>query len=243
MILYKYRTINQFSLDIIKNKRLFLAKASTLNDPYDVLIKNVPTLYELEMFYNEAFYDDTLGLGASSTLVYNVEDELEKFRICSLSSKNDSVLMWSHYSNSHKGIVFEIEIEETKVHMINYQEENSFFKITEEFIEKLRNKNVTVNDWVTYYSYKVKEWEYEDEYRIIENGKIYAENLKVTCVILGNNYLDNNLEGLILLKEILTTDVIKIKKINIGIHGKEIIELKLEDILTEINNKMTSILR
>ena len=79
--------------------------------------------------------------------------------------------MWSHYSNSHKGIVFEIEVDDKYIHKINYISEENFFKETDNFCEKLKQKTITEEDWNLYYRYKVKEWEYEEEYRIIENGR------------------------------------------------------------------------
>ena len=168
MKLYKYRTINQFSLDIARNQRLFLSLVSELNDPYDVLIKSAATMHKIE------YYTDDQGNRLEpkyTSEFWNINGDLAKKKVCALSSLKDSVLMWSHYSNSHKGIVFEIEVDDKYIHKINYISEENFFKETDNFCEKLKQKTITEEDWNLYYRYKVKEWEYEEEYRIIENGK------------------------------------------------------------------------
>ncbi len=140
--------------------------------------------------------------------------------------------------------MFEIEVDDEYIHKINYISEENFFKETDNFCEKLKQKTITEEDWNLYYRYKVKEWEYEEEYRIIENGKEYFNNFNLTGIILGRDYLKNGIYELLLLKEILKfNDEIKLEKLVINIWKKEIIKLSLEEVLIEIEKRIINILR
>jgi hypothetical protein len=88
--------------------------------------------------------------------------------ILSLTSRKKNLLMWAHYGNEHKGFVVEFQKEhsffdkyESKDYIYNgiqkviYSEKRPY-KLLEDF----NNEEVFLT--------KSKEWEYEDEYRIIK---------------------------------------------------------------------------
>lgn len=58
---------------------------------------------------------------------------IEDYSFCSLSENHNDILMWSHYGNSHKGIVLGIEfegIEENQnIHKIKYQNKLNEFDL------------------------------------------------------------------------------------------------------------------
>lgn len=80
----------------------------------------------------------------------------------SKSKKPNNLLMWSHYADNHKGVAIEFDFPQEilsksigeKIHPICYKK-----KRPEKYLY-----NLTLKDWFTY---KAKEWKYENEQRLI----------------------------------------------------------------------------
>jgi hypothetical protein len=91
-----------------------------------------------------------------------IEETNQNIRICSFSELNDSLLLWSHYADEHKGICIEYDLlEEGEVRPflqpIIYSEK--IYKIaTFEELTTLRKIGSTL--------IKCKDWEYEAEWRL-----------------------------------------------------------------------------
>ena len=96
---YKYRSLAQEGfyrcLDIIVNKRLYSSQYLDLNDPM------------------EGFYLSSQGI-VSEEMQHKLQDGKNAIRIVSLSKRDDSTLMWSHYADGHKGIAIGVEIDEKR---------------------------------------------------------------------------------------------------------------------------------
>jgi hypothetical protein len=123
--LYKYRGLNRLSIQIFTEKKLYFAKACQLNDPYEI---SLPVTFEGtdEEIKAKLTY---LNRSATDEIVRNVQNpnsqirrELEKqaeedivearnkFGICSFSEVNNDILLWSHYSDCHKGFCLEFDV-------------------------------------------------------------------------------------------------------------------------------------
>lgn len=108
-----------------------------------------------------------------------------RFGILSLTTKRDNLLMWSHYTNSHKGycIGFDkkvlFELIGGILGRINYNQKMPYIPLFDD--TGLGANNILFT--------KSTEWEYEDEYRIKKHfaaDKIYVfPNEAVKEVILG----------------------------------------------------------
>ena len=105
------------------------------------------------------------------------KEEVEKYGVLSLSSnmrinpllsvsmpeKNDprtNILIWSHYSNNHKGFVIEFRadfIEEISIEEVEYSNER----------EVLTFEDIEINNFNKVFFKKSIEWKYEQEYRAI----------------------------------------------------------------------------
>lgn len=95
--LYKYRTLNKFTLDNVLNQTFWLSKIEYLNDPFDTArfyIENFNELSTITDFYSK----DNIK-----------KRKINNYGICSFSRDYDIEKMWSHYSNAHKGICIEYE--------------------------------------------------------------------------------------------------------------------------------------
>ncbi|WP_394175802.1 DUF2971 domain-containing protein [Thalassotalea litorea] len=93
----------------------------------------------------------------------------KKFAFCSLSTKCDDVVMWSHYANSHKGIVLGIEFNESEVQdslqKVEYLNQLPDWNV-EEFFRFINGEEEFQHIFLNDLSVKSKHWANESEYRI-----------------------------------------------------------------------------
>lgn len=195
--LYKYiNWENEFHRNILCKNEIFFSSITKFNDPFD---SSVPLRYDLgtdEQIFNlfcEAIQRDNPGIQKKS-VEYRAHNHMQSMKrnqsfdniisfreliksmygIFCTSQIFDSILMWSHYSNSHKGLCLRINCEKFK----------SFIET-----ECINDGNVIVWDKVEYsekypilnpfeikndYDYNIKPliikssaWEYEEEVRFI----------------------------------------------------------------------------
>jgi hypothetical protein len=199
MILYKYRSLAnlEYILDIILNQRLHCSTYPELNDPFEGIFETTihfhPTKEVVERF----------GFMASALLrrrrTYNkVEDffsgDIDKIKICSLSSDLNDVRLWSYYADGHKGIVFEIDFSglETKLHEVHYSEKLPWGVSP-------KQKSTLLGGWTSPHdvlSRKTNHWKFESEYRIIdeskslEEGKYFDIKGRIKAIYLGTRTSD-----------------------------------------------------
>ena len=166
-ILYKYLDIVGAKC-MIGNQDLQFTNASQLNDPFDCHPKlidysNVPNTklqgWIPKEWWIEKEENDALNLRNDTWL-------------CSLSKINDSLLMWSHYCYNHKGICIGLDIDkvmESVPPMFGtiYLEPLILDVQYQDIIER-PNAYHTTKDLFSYqWRTKAKEWEYEQEVRLV----------------------------------------------------------------------------
>ena len=120
--LYKYLKINDNTKNNLINNELFFSHPEDFNDPFDSKIK-VEYKGTIKNWYywasirgcDKKFIDQRIKDGMiieveSGIFEFNqtTKDKLmhpeNYFKICSFSETDSSILMWSHYADSHKGI-------------------------------------------------------------------------------------------------------------------------------------------
>ena len=199
--LYKYYAFNEYTQRIFTHNEIYFAAPKEFNDPFDSKVglsfkgtkkqwkdslreiykRRKPNLTkkqrlaEVDRIIREDKYKqipDNMGYSF-----------LEKIGIFCMSEKNNHILMWSHYSDSHTGfcLVFDATTQffgsSQKVIYKRHYPEVNFFNSTQ--WEKTQAMLLTKADF----------WEYEQEWRIIDNKKgsgvqIFPEKL-LTGVIMG----------------------------------------------------------
>lgn len=117
MTIYKYRAVNQRTLELLINKKIYFSAPSDLNDPLDCAI-------DIESEYLRALdkYNQSENEKYKATLLRNINELCRGVKHNSLNennlmssfvkrvgvfsaSKNErDALLWSHYGDSHKGI-------------------------------------------------------------------------------------------------------------------------------------------
>ena len=117
---------------------------------------------------------------------------LKKWGICCLSEVRDSVLMWSHYADKHRGFCLEFSIADFYVELpgnkvipspVHYTEQYPIAQIIEEVA--VRETMLT----------KAKPWEYEKEWRIITPERTGLHPFPSRCltgIIFGCRMLEKH---------------------------------------------------
>ncbi len=163
--LYKYLDSNG-GLEMLKSGNLQFTNATKLNDPFDCH----PALINFSNVPKEACKawsaDDIAWLMSSK-----FQRNRDKAWICSLSKNHDSMLMWAYYGN-HKGVCIGLDMDKAKQYLDNIQ--CSVFRGALEFdvqykevIEKPDYFHERIDYYRYQYSTKAKEWEHEQEVRLV----------------------------------------------------------------------------
>ena len=172
-ILYKYRSLEggnfKFFVDIILNNRLYASSFKELNDP-------------MEGAYYYSYQNEGLR-----KMLSELSDKKEKLRLCSLSKAEDSVLMWSHYANGHRGVVIGVSIDNPyNVKPVQY-----------DGLARITSCNFNAQVTMEILSHKLEVWRYEQEERIfIFNSKDRYVNVKVESVIAGRSMSNQDYSSL-----------------------------------------------
>ncbi len=157
---YKYRGISNFRFftDIILKKRLYAAPYFDLNDPME----------------GRYIYSGSIGQ-KDEKIIRLIKGEKENLKICSLSRNPNIELMWSHYSDGHRGVVIGVEVDETRYTMrdIEYDGLYNF------------NSHSSRETAIDILSHKNEVWDYEEEVRVFIHRKKYIA-VKVREVICGS---------------------------------------------------------
>lgn len=120
---------------------------------------------------------------------------IEKIGVLSLSTNPNSILMWSHYSFNHTGLVFEFTPSDKSVcfdnyYQIEYSEKYDLLSYVEE------NKTEIPKLMLT----KHKDWAYESEFRIIDmkyQGEKKFDKKELTSIIFGALAKKNDIKYMI----------------------------------------------
>lgn len=120
--LFKYRTLNNKTLDVLKKASMWFASPLDFNDPFDFQIEDVGGYSEADirtyLARNRVPPHDidrlVAGVASADAMTAIIEDAKKanfatKGVLC-LSEIPDAMLMWSHYSDGHAGLVFELDV-------------------------------------------------------------------------------------------------------------------------------------
>ena len=136
----------------------------------------------------------------------NVETS-EKARITCFSKRNDSILMWSHYADSHRGVCIEFESDDSIMRDVRYTDKRVHININKaleiifgyDFVNKkisYRDKKLMSCLLMPFFT-KSLDWSYENEVRCLlskddynikgvkfDNGQMFLQ-LKIKKIYVG----------------------------------------------------------
>lgn len=190
--IYKDNGENDF-LNSLKNNQLWVASPKTFNDPYDCMMNidiKDEVMEKTKIVLQELFGDSIANELLNKTkdvqnqannnlrpefdkIVKNGTEEIQEglFVSCFSELSNlNSILMWSHYANQHRGFCVEYDYREINRLRIK---DNTIIPIL--YSDKPNICEVKIDTRVEILQYqlgiaftKSTEWEYEKEWRLIE---------------------------------------------------------------------------
>lgn len=179
--LYKYCTYSANSLGVLINSEVWYCKPAEFNDPFDgdYSVSEECTAEEFISMFNldctpndfkslnpEYFDENDLLSKEKYNKFSDVVKGLKNIGVLCLTSKRDSVLMWSHYADEHRGFNLKLKLhEDIPYQNISYNNTLPVKKLSY-FYEIVTNNE----GYIDIQFYKHIDWEYEDEYRICING-------------------------------------------------------------------------
>ena len=200
--LFKYQTLSAYSLAALVNNTVWLAKPRTFNDPFDcgvTLDKNKfreSLDHAITHAHQHSRSEDLSGKDLSG-LRPGDENAYEKFRlgiksllqemgVLCLTEVSDSMLMWSHYANNHRGFCVEFDFSsDTQLRKIARAVRYSDHFPSLSAVDLVGPDKYEALDalWLT----KAECWAYEREWRVMmpKGGKSYQAPSKIFSVIFG----------------------------------------------------------
>ena len=214
--IYKYREFSSRTLSMLANNELYFAVSESFNDPFDCRARK-----GFEFKDDQDFIDKWTPLEASQQKISLKEahkyvkkmaeskqskDEyieiksqmfqklvLQSFGICSFSEVSDDILMWSHYSDSHKGMCIEFNrsTENILCHAgpVEYPDDD-IFPYVDYWLGPNEDQLVEV---VKIIMTKSKHWKNEKEWRLIKRPEEIDEHYRGHSV----TYPDEMISGII----------------------------------------------
>ncbi|MDP1625466.1 MAG: DUF2971 domain-containing protein [bacterium] len=218
--LYKYQPLYEdpdknYSLKNLREQKLWFSKPESFNDPFDCNInfdivdadkdENLQSLfvrlldiapdknafrskYMTDGKINDSFKTNVIRMakGATKSVI-----AMKQWGVSCFAESNDNILMWSHYTNSHKGFCLEFDTSFKPFKPIKIQ---TVLKVT--YSEKY--PSLSVDDIPNnlpsmpqnIFGTKSLCWCYEDEWRMFASpgGRSYSfDPLALTGVYLGYN--------------------------------------------------------
>lgn len=152
----------------------------------------------------------------SNELLNSWSDIISHFRILSLTTKPDNLLMWSHYADEHRGVVVKFKKKPSfgspqKVNYKNgHQSLNNAFNLMASAVVKEEAKggfndkhsdifsDITLKIIQRYFFMKMSEWSYENEYRIVypeSNAKVRKINSNLDVVEVNESDIESIIIG------------------------------------------------
>lgn len=238
MKLYKYRNIDDsFVENIIKNSSLYFASVDDFNDPFDCKLsyRQSYSKHEIKQFFidlKKRHPDHPLRLkdmikkyGKNQDFIelqnQITNEMIDEMSVLSLSSNHDNILMWSHYSKNHTGLVFEFtpkDINDINSCFYLLEKVDYVDSYTELSYTNKQHKEEVPELFLT----KYKDWSYEEEYRAFGldfKGEKQFLKHELTGIIFGVKTTERNIQHIINLCTINNFEHVKFRQAKL-VHGR-----------------------
>lgn len=216
--LYHYTKIDRFFFENLINGTLWFSSPMEINDPYDcqppLIYGQKSSAYLIAQFYDamkKQKLDDVLlgttkeefisewnkdAVGWEKRIQAGIQVHINKeFGLFCLTKRPDSIRMWSHYADKHKGVVLEINFHEfllNEHYEVNGEQINPpYYKVNYPkkgtFLDFLKEGESMTDSLYGQLLTKSQEWKHEKEYRVIVgNAGLHSINKKaLTKIIFG----------------------------------------------------------
>jgi hypothetical protein len=206
--IYRYRPINLYTLSELSESAIFCADPTTYNDPYDcALDAGVSSISDEEVIafcktdaVNEPRKKFILGFAEdprpSRVALRTLRSWLERRLYCKkgtacFASKFDNLLMWGHYSDSHRGLCLEYA---TSLWPFDQLKPVSY-KDDIPQVDKAKFLAGNLNEIEVLLLRKAECWRYEEEWRYLHEpcgDKVYFSPNALKAVHFGSRMSEAN---------------------------------------------------
>lgn len=178
--LYKYFSLNDFSIDSLENDYIYLSNPKDFNDPFDCN-RNLITEQLKEL--RDWQYVERLN---------NISD----IGITCFSENGMEPLLWGHYAHSYRGFCLKLNVES----LINDQ--NDSVKLKKVIYSQAPEAISQEHPFSDYYQYllKLNNWKYEQEWRLLfkepsaTENRFYIDRNCIEEISVGYKNMDNSNE-------------------------------------------------
>ena len=214
--LYKYRPFSARALRMLANNELYFAASNAFNDPFDCRARKdfefndnndlISKMAPLEATHQGIAVSEAVAYLKEVTATQDAIQDykkrkselfqllvLQSFGICSFSEIPNDILMWSHYSDGHKG--FCAEFIRTDENMLKWARSVDY-PTNDEFpcIDYWKTKpEEQIEEFTKIILTKSKHWCYEKEWRILDR----PSEIDATYSGHTSTYPDSMLSGII----------------------------------------------
>ena len=190
--LYKYRNEEQ-AIRFLINQEIYFSNYKEFNDPFEGSA-NLNTDFTPQQFFYSLISGGLSTVAAAevtmkfkngtfdgkNVLIDAVEEAKDSIGYYCMSSRPDNLLMWAHYANSHYGVCFKFDILEDI--------DTFLVPVPIEYNSDFIDFNVLNSDILSLIRRKSRDWEYEQEVRIIKpdfHGLKKVKNTALKEIIFG----------------------------------------------------------
>ncbi|MCX8526255.1 DUF2971 domain-containing protein [Chryseobacterium formosus] len=168
MGLFKFKsakTIEDLTRDIqtMMNDEIWFSGIEYLNDPFEK-VYSTKTFEEYES-------SDQVVTDFFIPHQKNVDEYFNKVGILSVCEENTNLVMWSHYSDNHKGYCIEYNFDSNIINKLNFENDDEVFLMDVEYKDTPIDFLSLPSNFQFYLRRKSKLWEYENELRYISSKK------------------------------------------------------------------------
>jgi len=242
-ILYKYYSLDKKTTDsgfscyegvkgLIKENKIYFPSLKELNDPFEAnpqySLNGIGAFINTLKLIKRDHPDISIcNIGLFKDLIKNrkkyeaimkksIDDRMDKIRIFCTTSIPDSILMWSHYANGHKGICVGFDVSESSE--ISKITSALFKKVSYSDVYPTINPDPNIKKQVEKLFYtKYVDWKYEKEWRSVvkDDREFQLPEGVIKCIILGGKVDVSDLNDI---KDWLKgrTDKLEIKKATVN---------------------------
>ena len=177
---YKYLPVNENTLGSLLKHSLWFSSLDDYNDPYEGEIRLHDKIIEFAQTEHNLHHQDLDQFEKEYLAVFkSIQDNKS---VCCFSKQPNNFLLWSHYGKSHTGICLEFD---------PFLDADLFLTLTPiTYQNKFEPLDVwdNPNDLITQLFFrKAAAWRYEEEYRVLRNGKPALIKYEPTALILKDS--------------------------------------------------------
>ena len=197
--MYKYTSFKS-AFNILTSNKIYFAKLSEFNDPFDGLMaydlsaekKRESYLNDAQQMFGAAMEDSQKqkflnNQEYANKLVRITADEVAKGDpngFCCLTQTYESLPMWAHYANNHTGCCLVFDFSK----YLDQKEEDQFPFHNIKKIEYQKDFPMhSLGRYWHYYAHKSLEWGYEKEWRAVMLAKPFMRSYSNTFVAQKSN--------------------------------------------------------